>query len=106
MAFRSRALAQAEVFTPLARAMVNDEMAAEREAQPGNFAIWANAAFTKGYCVRNVEEDDVGLAFVTTPPEEMPDRADVEAKTKEIFVALRSDDADKPEKGASASAEK
>jgi hypothetical protein len=94
MAFRSRALAQSEVFTSLARSMVNDEMAAEREAQPGNFAIWANAAFTKGYCVRNVEEDDVGLAFVTTPPDEMPDRAEVEAMAKKIFIALRSDDAD------------
>lgn len=94
MAFRARALAQAEVFSPLARTILQEEMATERDAQPGNFAIWANAAFTKGYCVRNVEEDDVGLAFVPTPAERMPERAEVEAMTKKIFLALRSEDAD------------
>ena len=94
MAYRSRALAQAEVFTPLARQMVMDEITAEREAQPGNFAVWANAAYTKGYCVRAVEEDDIGLAFAPTPEEQRPDRSAVEAATQKIATALRNEDAD------------
>ena len=94
MAFRARALAQSEVFTPLARQMVMDEMTAEREAQPGNFAIWANAAYTKGYCVRAVEEDDIGLAFAPTPADDMPERTAVEAATQKIAAALRNEEAD------------
>ncbi|MFP5318587.1 MAG: hypothetical protein ACLGI2_09860 [Acidimicrobiia bacterium] len=94
MAYRARALAQSEVFSSLARNLVMEEMATEREAQPGNFAIWASAAYTKGYCVRKVEEDDVGLAFEVTPEEGMPERSEVEATTEKIALALRSEDSD------------
>jgi hypothetical protein len=94
MAFRSRALAQSEVFTPVARAVVMDDMATEREAQPGNFAIWANAAYTKGYCVRKVEEDDIALTFDLAPDDQMPPRSEVEAMTNTISLALRSEDSD------------
>ena len=94
MAYRSRALAQSEPFTELARRLMNGWMEAERNAQPGNFAIWASAAFTKGYCVRKVEEDDVALTFTTTPDEDMPSAEDVTTKTDEFVGALRSDSAD------------
>ena len=94
MAYRSRALAQSEPFTELARRLMSQWMDAERAAQPGNFAIWANAAFTKGYCVRKVEEDDVAITFTDTPPEDMPTEEQVAAKTDEIVTALRSDDSD------------
>jgi hypothetical protein len=94
MAFRSRALAQSEPFTELARRLLNTAMEKERAAQPGNFAVWANAAFTKGYCVRRVEEDDSGLAFTITPPDAMPPVEEVEATTDRIVIGLRSDGAD------------
>lgn len=94
MAYRARALAQSEVFSPLARNLVMDEMTTEREAQPGNFAIWASAAYTKGYCVRKVEEDDIGLAFDVPPDDGMPERAEVVAATERIALALRSEEAD------------
>ncbi|MGH9279239.1 MAG: hypothetical protein ACRD12_14175 [Acidimicrobiales bacterium] len=94
MAFRARALAQSEPFTQLAREVVQADMAAERDAQPGNFAIWANAAYTKGYCARRVEEDDVELLLVASPPGDMPPLDTVVAQTDTIAVALRSDDAE------------
>lgn len=92
IAFRARALAQSEPFTPLAREVLNRDMAAERDAQPGNFAIWANAAFTKGYCARRVEEDDEALTLTAVAPEAMPPLDEVLAQTDAIAVALRSDD--------------
>lgn len=94
MAFRARALAQSEPFTQLARDVVQQDMATERDAQPGNFAIWASAAYTKGYCARRVEEDDVAMQLVASPPEKMPPVEDVVAMTDAITVALRSDNAD------------
>ncbi len=94
MAFRARALAQSDVFTQVAREILNAEMEAERQAQPGNFAIWANAAFTKGYCVRKVEEDDVALAFTVAEGDGAPSREEVAKALATISVALRSEDAD------------
>lgn len=92
IAYRSRALAQSEPFTLLARRYLDKAMETERTEQPGNFSIWANAAFTKGYCVRRVEEDDSALEFVQSPDDAMPPAEDVAAKTDEIAGALRSDD--------------
>jgi len=94
MAYRSRALAQSEPFTELARRLMSEWMDTERNAQPGNFAIWANAAFTKGYCVRKVEEDDVALSFDTPPGDAMPPADAVTKKTDEFVASLRSEHAD------------
>ena len=94
MAYRSRALAQSEPFTELARRLMSEWMQTERDAQPGNFAIWANAAFTKGYCIRKVEEDDSELSFTVTPREDMPPVEHVVKTTDEMLGALRSDDSD------------
>ena len=94
MAYRSRALAQTEPFTQLAREVMDKAMAAEREAQPGNFSVWANAAFTKGYCVRKVEEDDVALELVANTGDDFPPLDQVLAVTDQIVTALRSEDID------------
>ena len=91
MAYRARALAQSDPFTALARKSMDRAMEAERTAQPGNFAIWASAAFTKGYCVRRVEEEDEGVTYAASP-DDPPDVDDLDAKTAEIATALRSDD--------------
>src|SRR5437764_735045 len=76
----------------MAREVVQQALAAERDAQPGNFAIWASAAVTKGYCARRVEEDDEAMVLVASPDEQLPSMEDLLAKTDEITVALRSDD--------------
>lgn len=94
MAFRARALAQSEAFTNLARKVVDKAMEEERAAQPGNFAVWANAAFTKGYCVRCVEEDDVGIRLSAAPADALPAVDDVLKITDDVVTALRSDDID------------
>lgn len=94
MAYRSRALAQTEPFTPLARQLLDQAMVAEREAQPGNFSVWANAAFTKGYCVRRVEEDDVALELVANAGDDFPPTERVLEVTDVIVAALRSEDID------------
>ena len=94
MAYRSRALAQTEPFTQLAREVLDADMTAERTAQPGNFAVWANAAFTKGYCVRKVEEDDVAIALVINTGDDFPTKQRVREVTDEIVAALRSEDLD------------
>ena len=92
MAYQARALAQSDPFTLLARRSMDRAIEAERKAQPGNFAIWATAAFTKGYCVRRVEEEDEGVTYSAVPAEDLPDVDVLDAKTAEIVAALRSDD--------------
>jgi hypothetical protein len=92
MAYQARALAQSDPFTPLARRSMDRAIEVERKAQPGNFAIWATAAFTKGYCVRRVEEEDTGVTYVAVSTDTLPDLDEVDAKTAEIITALRRDD--------------
>lgn len=94
MAYRSRALAQTEPFTQLAREVLDKAMAVEREAQPGNFSVWANAAFTKGYCVRKVEEDDVAIELAVNTGDDFPPLERVLEVTDTIVTALRSEDID------------
>ena len=92
LAYQARALAQSDPFTSLARRSMDRAIDEERKAQPGNFAIWATAAFTKGYCVRRVEEEDEGVTYLALPDDALPDVDQVDAKTAEIAAALRSDD--------------
>jgi hypothetical protein len=92
MAYQARALAQSDPFTALSRRSMDRAIEAERQAQPGNFAIWATAAFTKGYCVRRVEEEDTGVTYVAVDADALPDLDEVDAKTAEIVTALRTDD--------------
>ncbi len=92
LAYQARALAQSDPFTALARQSMDRAIEAERKAQPGNFSIWATAAFTKGYCVRRVEEEDEGVTYVASPPEALPDLDALDATTAQIVTALRTDD--------------
>ncbi|MDQ4096594.1 MAG: hypothetical protein M3144_01825 [Actinomycetota bacterium] len=92
MAYQARALAQSDPFTLLARRSMDRAIEAERKAQPGNFPIWATAAFTKGYCVRRVEEEDTGVTYVAVAPENLPELDEVDERTAEIVTALRTDD--------------
>lgn len=64
MSFRARALAQAHPLTPLAKRFVDRAVADQRTSQPlPEIGIWAGAGLIKGYCLRRVEEEDVGMTL-------------------------------------------
>ncbi len=92
MAYQARALAQSDPFTALARRSMDRAIEEERKAQPGNFAIWATAALTKGYCVRRVEEEDEGVTYVASPADASPDVDQLDASAAQIATALRTAD--------------
>ena len=61
LAYRARALAQAHPLTSLARQYVDRSVAEQRTSQPiPEIGIWAGAATIGGYCLRRVEEAEVG----------------------------------------------
>lgn len=92
LAFRARALAQAHPLSSMASRYVRSITAEEERSQPMPEAgLWAMAAFTNGYCLRRVEEEEAG--FVATPPAEEGDAAapDVlEARATAAAVELRT----------------
>ncbi|MDP9073961.1 MAG: hypothetical protein M3N98_07270 [Actinomycetota bacterium] len=62
LAYRARALAQAHPLTPLAKQYLDRAVANEGSSQPmPEIGMWAGAALLTGYCVRRVEEEDLGL---------------------------------------------
>jgi hypothetical protein len=62
LAYRARALAQAHPLTNLARKYLDWAVAGQRTSQPiPEIGIWAGSALLEGYCVRAVEEEDLGL---------------------------------------------
>lgn len=61
LTFKARALAQAHPLSRTAALYREDMINGERETQPlPEFADWAATAFLVGYCIRRVEEADVG----------------------------------------------
>ncbi len=61
LTFKARALAQAHPLSSVAARYRNNKIEAERQTQPlPEFADWASTAFVVGYCIRRVEEADVG----------------------------------------------
>ena len=91
MAFAARALAQSHPFTNLAKGILDAAMEVERQAQPGEFSIWAASALTKGYCVRRVEEDDEGMVMVAVEESALPSVEAVEAASVDFVKALQSE---------------
>jgi hypothetical protein len=91
MAFQARALAQSDPFTALARTVLQSAMEDERKVAPGNASVWASSAFTKGYCVRRVEEDDAGHEFVAASGDTVAAPEEVSAAADAIATALRTD---------------
>jgi len=72
LAFRARALAQAHPLSSMASRYVRSITAEEERSQPMPEAgLWAMAAFTNGYCLRRVEEEEAGS--VATLPAEADD---------------------------------
>ena len=68
LTFKARALAQAHPLTVTATSYREQMVAEERRTQPmSEFADWAGTAFLVGYCIRRIEEADVGHLPETTP---------------------------------------
>ena len=89
MAYRSRALAQAHPLTNLARAYVDRAVAEQRTSQPiPEIGIWAGAAAIGGYCLRRVEESEVGMELAAAA-EDLPDLDALEEATSSIAAELR-----------------
>lgn len=90
--FRARALGQSHPFTPRAYRYHNARVAHERTTQPADaLGIWAGNAMTVGYCLRCVEEQDVGR-IIDVAPEPLPD--DFDAAATHITGLLRTDGAE------------
>ncbi len=89
MAYRARALAQAHPLTDLARAYVDRSVAEQRTSQPiPEIGIWAGAAAIGGYCLRRVEEAEVGMDLA--PSDDTPPDLDaLEEATARIAAELR-----------------
>ena len=90
--FRTRALGQTHPFTPRAYRYLNARVTHERKTQPVDaLGIWAGNALTVGYCLRCVEEQDVGRV-IDVAPEPLPD--DFDAAGSHIAQLIRTDGAD------------
>lgn len=93
LAYRARALAQAHPLTTLARQYVDRSVAEQRTSQPiPEIGIWAGAAAIGGYCLRRVEESEVGLDLAASD-EGLPDLDALEEATARIAAELRADGA-------------
>jgi hypothetical protein len=72
LAYRARALAQAHPLSSLAKRYLDWAIAGQRTSQPlPEIGIWAGAALLVGYCVRRVEEEDLGLGLAQENDTEM-----------------------------------
>jgi hypothetical protein len=92
LVFRVRALGQGHPFSSRAYRYVNAVVARERTGQPvPEIGIWAGYAINAGYCLRRVEEDEVGAA-ITEAPMPLPEGLD-EAAT-EVAARIRTEGAD------------
>ena len=90
MAYRARALAQAHPLTDLARSYVDRSVAEQRTSQPiPEIGIWAGAAAIGGYCLRRVEESEVGMELAPGGEDDLPDLDTLEEATARIAAELR-----------------
>jgi hypothetical protein len=95
LAYRARALAQAHPLTPLAKRYLDHAMAVQRTSQPvPEIGVWAGASLLCGYCLRRVEEDQVGLQLAAVEEgENLPDHEELDEVAGQIAAELRTDDA-------------
>ncbi|HUR23795.1 MAG TPA: hypothetical protein VMZ73_07990 [Acidimicrobiales bacterium] len=94
MAYRARALAQAHPLTHLARQLVDRSVAQQRMSQPvPEIGIWAGAAAIGGYCLRRVEESEVGLDLQPAEEAQLPELDTLDETTARIAADLRTEGA-------------
>jgi hypothetical protein len=96
LAYRARALAQAHPLTPVAKEYLDRAVANESQSQPmAEIGMWAGAALLTGYCVRRVEEEELGLR---PPDDERPGISleQLDATAGSVAVELRSRATEEP----------
>lgn len=92
LAYKARALAQAHPMTPLAKKYLDQAVAEQRTSQPvPEIGIWAGGALINGYCLRRVEEEDVGVHFEAVGDEDAPEIAALDEEATRIGGDLRSE---------------
>jgi len=89
LAFRARALAQAHPLSSMASRYVRSITDEEGRSQPMPEAgLWAMAAFTNGYCLRRVEEEEAGIvANLPAGADDAPNDAPNDAVVSEVLEA-------------------
>ena len=91
LSYRARALAQAHPLTPLARRFIDRAVGEQRTSQPlPEIGIWAGAALINGYCLRRVEENDVGLVLAAVEGV-APDLDQLDQEVGRIAAEVRTD---------------
>ncbi len=95
LAYRARALAQTHPLTPLAKRYLDKAVAVQRTSQPvPEIGVWAGASLLCGYCLRRVEENELGLELQAVDDEaKLPDHEKLDEVAGEIAADLRGDDA-------------
>ena len=95
LAYRARALAQTHPLTPLAKRYLDQAVALQRTSQPvPEIGIWAGGSLLCGYCLRRVEEDQVGLQLQAVEErEQLPDHEQLDEVAGQVAAELRTDDA-------------
>jgi hypothetical protein len=94
LAYKARALAQAHPLTPLAKSYLDRAVAEQRTSQPvPEIGIWAGGALINGYCLRRVEEEDVGI-HLEAAEEPASDHDTLEKEATRIAADLRSEGSD------------
>lgn len=89
LAQKARALAQSHPLTPLAKRYSDRAAASEQKNQPLTVvADWASAAFSAGYCLRRVEENEAGLAL-TARDSTGPDLDELDRQSQVVAAELR-----------------
>jgi hypothetical protein len=98
LSYRARALAQAHPLSRSARRYLDWAVAGQRTSQPlPEIGIWAGAALLCGYCVRQVEEADLGLPTDAHEAESLTlEQLDAAATAIAADVRTGSVDSDRP----------
>lgn len=89
---RANALAQTHPYSPLAFRYVTSMIARERSSQPvEELGVWAGHALTAGYCLRRVEEDQLGRSLPVLP-EDLP--GDLDEAARHVAGLIRTEGAE------------
>ncbi|HEX3540297.1 MAG TPA: hypothetical protein VHT75_07610 [Acidimicrobiales bacterium] len=96
LAYRARALAQAHPLSALAKRYQDWASADQGSSQPmPEVGIWAATALLAGYCVRRVEEEDLGLGLAQETGADMTIE-ELDSAAGRIAAELRRGRADGP----------
>lgn len=94
LAYKARALAQTHPLTAVAKTYLDSAVAEQRTSQPvPEIGIWAGGAMLNGYCLRRVEEEDVGV-HLEASDDNVPAPETLDEEATRIAADLRSEGSD------------